>query len=126
MTKRIKRLTLLELLIVVSILTILAAILLPTLLRAKEKAALTICASNERQLGLATFLYNKDNNNSFPRRVLPKIGGGEANWAVWIGPNHPDLLYKKFTTSVRPLNQYIDCQDDNARPHVKGRNFGIV
>jgi prepilin-type N-terminal cleavage/methylation domain-containing protein len=48
--------TLIELLVVIAIVTILGGLLLPTLGRAKQRAKLTTCTSNLRQLGLALTL----------------------------------------------------------------------
>ena len=51
-----------ELLLVVAVIAILAAMLMPTYSRAKKKAKQTNCVSNLRQLELGAQLYTQDNN----------------------------------------------------------------
>ena len=52
--------TLIELLMVIAIITILAALLLPALSRAKNAAEATVCKSNLRQIGIAMQSYVSD------------------------------------------------------------------
>jgi prepilin-type N-terminal cleavage/methylation domain-containing protein len=58
--------TLVEMLVVIAVIGILAAILLPALGRAKESARATACLNNLRQVGTALQLYVQDNNNRLP------------------------------------------------------------
>ena len=54
--------TLIELLVVIAIISLLVSILLPSLNQAKELARQTICATNQRSMGTAVFLYADDSD----------------------------------------------------------------
>jgi len=76
--------TLIELLVVIAIIAILAAILFPVFAKAREKARQASCASNEKQLALATLQYAQDYDEHFPMRYYSDYDVG--NLAVLIYP----------------------------------------
>lgn len=105
--------TLIELLIVIGIIAILAAILFPVFQSAREKARQTSCVSNERQLGLAIAQYTQDSDERFPNGVNPAahhFWSGEG-WAGQCGP------YLKSVAILR-------CPDDPTSSYG-AQNFAV-
>jgi len=70
--------TLIELLVVISIIALLIGILLPALGRARDTATTTVCASNLRQMGIATHTFANENKNKiWPARTWLKVPSDE-------------------------------------------------
>jgi prepilin-type N-terminal cleavage/methylation domain-containing protein/prepilin-type processing-associated H-X9-DG protein len=67
--------TLIELLVVIAIIGVLAALLLPSLSRAKEKGRQIQCMNNLRQLQLAWQLYADDHDGWLPRNGFGDFAG---------------------------------------------------
>ena len=72
--------TLVELLVVVSIIALLVSILLPALSKAREQAKRVVCATNLRQIGLLMQYYAEDNNGRFPK--------GYSTWYIYASSNY--------------------------------------
>jgi prepilin-type N-terminal cleavage/methylation domain-containing protein len=81
--------TLVEVLVVVAILAILAAVLFPVFARAKEAAKRAACLSNLHQIGLAFTLYLSDDDDRFPDRRDLKFSLGYRPWAPAWPPSDP-------------------------------------
>jgi len=60
--------TLIELLVVIGIIAVLSAMLFPVFAKAREKARQTVCASNERQIGMAIAQYVEDYDETYTWR----------------------------------------------------------
>jgi prepilin-type N-terminal cleavage/methylation domain-containing protein/prepilin-type processing-associated H-X9-DG protein len=73
--------TLIELLVVIAIIALLAAILLPVFATARERARMSSCTNNMKQLGVAFIAYTQDYDELYPS--CPFDGGLEG-WAGQI------------------------------------------
>ena len=76
-----KKFTLLELLIVISIIGILASFLLPSLSKARAKAVDVVCKSNLKQNFIATELYTSSNNGN----MIVLSRAAQNDWSNWKG-----------------------------------------
>ena len=99
--------TLIELLIVIAIISILAAILFPVFATAREKARQTSCASNLKQIGLATQQYIQDYDDYYP---ICYNAGASAGWA-WM-PYGPGSVVTELYPYIKSINAWW-CPDQD-------------
>ena len=105
-------LTLIELLVVFAIIALLAAILLPSLGRAKEKARSVQCMNNLKQWSLAMAMY-VDDNDYIPREGYR--GGGRVRRDNWAQVND-DVIRNAWYNALppylreRPARAYFSAQ----------------
>ena len=96
--------TIVELLVVMGIIAILAAMLLPALQRARESAMRTNCLNNLKQLGQGLQMYMNDHNQSLP--PAHNMGDWRADFTYnggWV-PEEKDSLGDLY-------GQYLDNRE---------------
>jgi prepilin-type N-terminal cleavage/methylation domain-containing protein/prepilin-type processing-associated H-X9-DG protein len=89
--RRREAFTLIELLVVIAIIAILAALILPSLSRAREQGLRTACLNNLKQLQLCWNMYSQDNDDSVaPNNYVGLVDPSEAYIArdiTWCAGN---------------------------------------
>jgi prepilin-type N-terminal cleavage/methylation domain-containing protein/prepilin-type processing-associated H-X9-DG protein len=108
--------TLVELLVVIAVIAILAAMLLPTLARSKASAQRAVCASNLRQLGLATQFYWHDNSGDCFRYIFGSTNVGQIYWFGWLGPGAEGQ--RPFDVTQGALFPYLGSGDVKLCPSL--------
>ncbi|MEI8372870.1 MAG: DUF1559 domain-containing protein [Planctomycetota bacterium] len=119
MKKCRKAFTLVELLVVISIIGLLMAILLPTVMKSRESARSTQCKSNLRQLGLGLIQFRDQHNNYPPYRwedpkVINKFGVVRPRWQWIIGDvlgrsaQNPDAILAAGTSDTTYTSVPLD------------------
>ena len=97
MRKTQRNFTLIELRVVIAIIASLAAILLPALQAARQRAQSSSCTSNLRNLGATGSMYVNDNRNCWPTVSSMVLTGSRIRNLQWP----TCLIYAKYVSDFR-------------------------
>jgi len=107
--------TLIELLVVIAIIALLLSIVVPSLKKVKDVAAMKLCGSNARQIMLASAIYSNDNKEQVPRSTTRynQEGDGLGNKSSWvclpvINPNVSPTTMGDFVPAAAPIKATLD------------------
>jgi len=106
-TRRVQRdaFTLVELLVVITIIGVLISVLLPAINRAREHGKLTVCLANMHSLGLAGTSYVIDYRDTYPPIYIPIVGS--RSQVFWYGKKGTaNAFYVAANATTRYLNVY--------------------
>lgn len=142
LTSHVSRLTsarwafsLIELLVVVAIIALLAAILLPSLSGARQQAQTSVCAANLHQLGLGAAMYLDDNRSCYWREyveVWSDTSYQGRQWWFGYEPGGPPanpinvrhrILDKRRGALARYMRSTDDALQCPAFPYQEGSYF---
>ena len=104
--------TLLELLTVLAVITILAALLFTAVTRARQKVNEAVCLNNLRQWGQATHLYAIDHDDWLPRDGSPNGTSLKSGWYIDLPimlniPNYHQMPWRTNASALLPRSIWI-------------------
>ena len=99
--------TLIELLVVIAIIAILAAILFPVFAKARDRAKLTTCLNNQKQLSLAIHTYADDYDDLMPFGIQFADGIGRPWLRDDSGAYRDGYRQRAYSLLYRYLHPYV-------------------
>jgi prepilin-type N-terminal cleavage/methylation domain-containing protein/prepilin-type processing-associated H-X9-DG protein len=111
--------TLVELLVVIGIIALLAALLLPALGDARERSRQTQCASNLRTLAIGILVYSQENHGALPgMATTPQQPSDWIYWQQWQGPPFDVFANGPLCRYVGKDPSIFRCPSDDALHHT--------
>jgi prepilin-type N-terminal cleavage/methylation domain-containing protein len=107
--------TLVELLVVIAVIAILAALFLPALGRAKAKAQRTACMNNLRQISSGVHMYSDDANDVSPSPAA--VAAGTNFVSLYSGYKELMKNYVGLKGASSPQDQLFACPADRFYPN---------
>ncbi|MEN1678498.1 MAG: DUF1559 domain-containing protein [Planctomycetota bacterium] len=142
--------TLIELLVAIGVIGVLASLLIPSVMAAREAARQTLCRNNLRQLGLALHNYEAAHASfpaSFRTTADENANGSGASWSIhgrllpfleeesaasrvrldvdWHDQVETGVTHLRLATLVCPSEPNQQIRTKNSRPYVSPHTYGF-
>lgn len=114
--------TLIELLIVISIIAVLAALLFPVFQAVREKAKAAACLSNQKQIGLASMMYSEDSDGALLQYYY---SGFAANQGYWPNRLYP-YLSSRAVLVCPSRTQFPDAATEAVKEQTGETGYGLA
>lgn len=122
-----KAFTLVELLVVISIIALLLSILMPTLSKVRGQAQSVICSANLRQWGLGFSMYEQEYKGWLPKPTMDSTLGSLWCDARAMGPYLPSETYQEGTNNEKWITGGISVcpSHSEAKKSIWGRSYAF-
>jgi len=129
--------TLVELLVVISIIALLVSIMLPVLANARKSGVALKCMNNVRQVNMAFYQYHMDHKDMIAGYRIPKLQASHADiywWTVLLNRNYlqsderpgtqmyPGVTINDIKDSMPPIR----CVDDSNITRYSSQNVRLI
>lgn len=126
---KVNQFSLVELIVVIAIFALLAALIQPSLKKAIAAADIITCLSNERGISAANFLYSEDNDNYIvpsgfynqQTRTL-EVPPWDVSLAAYMGRTNLTRTYQ----GINPQNDILRCPSDTVAGGAGWERRGYV
>jgi prepilin-type processing-associated H-X9-DG protein len=118
--KRNVAMTLVELFVVLAIIAVLAAMLLPALMKSEPRALRIQCVNDLKQVGLAFRIWEGDHGDRYPMAV-PSTGTNGGSMEFLSGPN----AFRTFLVMSNELStpRVLLCPEETDKDRFMATNF---
>jgi len=123
----VKKFTLLELLVAIAVIGILLTVLMPSLSKAREKARIAVCMSNQKQIAYGLVTYSMANNSFLPHAYnFPTNYSWDDSISEHLGLKWLDSEKSKNSNQINvPGWEIFKCPSNNVTFNEIRRSYAV-
>lgn len=117
-TNRIRGITLIEVLVVVFVIALVAAMFLPAIAVSKQKSSRIGCINNVKQIAITFRIWEGDNGDKYPMQFAVT----NSDMMKLIGEGNAYVLWQSMSNELSTPKVLLCPEDTN---HIAATDFGI-